>query len=64
MSEFYRDKQQLLQKAVENIQEILRPNYRPYLKVFHVTADTRLTHTVFQAIFDSTKDKENLISKC
>ena len=63
VSESNRNNAQLLQKTINDIQEILRPGYRRYLKVFHLAAKTRLTDTVFQAVFDSINDEQKLTSK-
>lgn len=63
MSESNRDNTRLLKKMIKNIQEILRPKHRCYLKVFDIAADITLTDAVFEAVFNSIKAKEGLISK-
>ena len=63
LSEVNRNNARLLQKTINDIQELLRLQYRRYLKVFHLAANTRLTDTVFQAVFESINDEERLTSK-
>lgn len=53
-----------MQKTVADIQEILQPRYRRYLKVFHLEDKASLTNTVFRAVFDSIDEGDRRSSKC
>ena len=63
LSNSNRDNARLLQKTVSDVQEILLPQYRRYLKVFNLEDKASLTNTVFRAVFDSIKDEDRRRSK-
>lgn len=63
LSKSNRDNPKLLQKTVAEIQEILQPRYRRYLKVFHLEDKASLTNTIFRAVFDSIDEEERRSSK-
>ena len=63
LSNSNRDNTRVLQKTVNDIREILQPQFRRYLKVFNLEENDRLTNTVFQAVFDSINEEDRRSSK-
>lgn len=63
LSNSNRDNTRVVQKTVNDIREILQPQFRRYLKVFNLEENDRLTNTVFQAVFDSINEEDRRSSK-
>jgi hypothetical protein len=45
-------------RMIDDIEKVLDPEYRPYLKVFNLQRDTNLTDTIFQAVFDVAQNRK------